>query len=181
MEIQKLSYEDFAGKRYCSEVRSDKYLAIEPVKSTNRDKYGFSFEWVACEEFSMKLEDEILSDWLENPVAFGAFSDGKLFGFVEGFLETWNNRFRISNIVVFDQERRKSGIGSALLASILQEAERSGARMVVLETQSYNFKAISFYKKHGFDIIGFDLFAYSNDAIEKHNIRIEMGKKTQNG
>ena len=38
MEIQKLSYEDFAGKRYCSEVRSDKYLAIEPVQTeTNMD------------------------------------------------------------------------------------------------------------------------------------------------
>ena len=64
-----------------------------------------------------------------------------------------------------------------LLARLL--AERTNARMAVLETQSCNFKAISFYKKHGFEIIGFDLFAYSNDAIEKHNIRIEMGKKLE--
>ena len=94
-------------------------------------------------------------------------------------METWNNRFRITNIVVFDQEQRQSGIGTALLSAILSEAERTNARMAVLETQSYNFKAISFYKKHGFEIIGFDLFAYSNDAIEKHNIRIEMGKKLE--
>lgn len=49
--------------------------------------------------------------------------------------------------------------------------------MAVLETQSYNYKAISFYKKNGFEIIGFDRYAYSNEDPEDHNMRIEMGKK----
>ena len=48
--------------------------------------------------------------------------------------------------------------------------------MVVLETQTFNFKAISFYKKHGFEIIGFDRYAYSNRGPEEHNMRLEMGK-----
>ena len=48
--------------------------------------------------------------------------------------------------------------------------------MVVLETQSYNYSAISFYKKNGFEIIGFDRYAYSNCGPEEHNMRIEMGK-----
>ena len=56
-------------------------------------------------------------------------------------------------------------------------ANREG--MAVLETQSYNFKAISFYKKNGFQIIGFDRYAYSNRGPEEHNMRIEMGKKLQ--
>ena len=60
---------------------------------------------------------------------------------------------------------------------ILNEAKESGARMVVLETQTCNENAIAFYKKNGFDIIGFDLYSYSNDDPEKHEIRIEMGKK----
>ena len=74
MKIRKLKYEDFAGKRYRTEICSDKYLAIEPIKSTKQGDGGFSFAWVDCEEVSMTLEDELLSEWLENPVAFGAFS-----------------------------------------------------------------------------------------------------------
>lgn len=48
--------------------------------------------------------------------------------------------------------------------------------MTVLETQTCNENAIAFYKKHGFRIIGFDLFAYSNADPERNEIRIEMGK-----
>ena len=58
----------------------------------------------------------------------------------------------------------------------MQDAKESGARMAVLETQSYNSKAISFYKKNGFEVIGFDRFAYSNSDPDEHNMRIEMGK-----
>jgi len=58
----------------------------------------------------------------------------------------------------------------------LQDAKKSGARMVILETQTFNFKAISFYKKHGFEIIGFDRYCYSNKGPEEHNMRVEMGK-----
>ena len=59
---------------------------------------------------------------------------------------------------------------------ILDEAEKSGARMVVLETQTCNENAIAFYKNSGFDIIGFDLYAYSNTDPQRHEVRIEMGK-----
>ncbi len=60
--------------------------------------------------------------------------------------------------------------------TILEAAKETGARMIILETQTCNEKAIKFYRKHGFDIIGFDLYAYSNTDIERHEIRIEMGK-----
>ena len=49
--------------------------------------------------------------------------------------------------------------------------------MIVLETQSCNENAIAFYRKNGFEIIGFDLYAYSNDDPERHEVRLEMGKK----
>lgn len=60
--------------------------------------------------------------------------------------------------------------------TILLEAKQSGARMVVLETQTCNENAIEFYRKNGFDIIGFDLYAYTNSDPERHEIRIEMGR-----
>ncbi len=48
--------------------------------------------------------------------------------------------------------------------------------MVVLETQTCNENAIAFYHKNAFQMIGFDLFAYTNTDPERHEIRIEMGK-----
>ncbi len=40
--------------------------------------------------------------------------------------------------------------------------------MIVLESQSCNKKAIDFYTKHGFSLIGLDMYAYSNEDPEKH-------------
>ena len=123
------------------------------------------------------FEDEFFSGWLEAPVAFGAWEGERLLGFAEGCLEAWNNRFRISNLCVFDAAARRRGIGSALMDAILAEAAGTGARMAVLETQSCNENAIAFYRRHGFEIIGFDLYAYSNTDPERHEVRVEMGKR----
>ena len=172
MEIRKLNYPDFEGKTYRAEIRSDRFLSIEPQGD------GFAIEWKTIEpEMVKELTDDMLSEWLEDPVAYGAYEGDELLGFVEGFLEKWNNRFRLTNICVFDGKRRQAGVGSALLATIMKDALDSGARMAVLETQSYNYKAISFYKKNGFEFIGFDRYAYSNEGPQEHNMRIEMGKK----
>ena len=168
--VKKLDYNEYKGKKYSLKVKSNKYLDI------NVKDYGFELKFVDTNEFTNILEDDMLSEWLDNPVAYGIFVDGVLKGFVEGFLETWCNRYRISNICIFEEEDRKKGFGKILLDEILKEAKNSKARMVVLETQSYNHKAISFYQKNGFEIIGFDMYAYSNDGPKEHNMRIEMGK-----
>ena len=81
--------------------------------------------------------------------------------------------------VMFDKAARGQGIGSMLMARIKEAARASGARMLVLETQSCNEAAIAFYRKNGFSVIGFDLYAYSNADPERREVRIEMGKKLQ--
>ena len=78
---------------------------------------------------------------------------------------------------MFENAKRGSGVGTALLDAIQEAAVPTGARMIVLETQSCNENAIAFYRKNGFEIIGFDLYAYSNDDPERHEVRLEMGKK----
>lgn len=173
MIIKQLEYNDCKGKKYKAKILSNEYLTIEPEGDS------FDIKWIKVKEPLVKeLEDDMLSEWLDNPVAYGAFdSNGKLIGFVEGFLEKWNNRYRITNICIFDLDAREKGIGGKLLDVIIDEAIKSRARMVVLETQSYNSKAITFYKKHGFEIIGFDRYAYSNHDPENHDMRIEMGRK----
>ncbi len=62
-----------------------------------------------------------------------------------------------------------------LMEKMLEEAVPM--RMAVLETQTCNERAIAFYRKCGFQVIGFDLYAYSNHDPEAHEVRLEMGKK----
>ena len=123
------------------------------------------------------FDDEFFGEWLEEPVAFGAFEGERLLGYVEGAPESWNKRYRISNICIFEENARGKGLGTSLMRTIEKAAEDAGARMIVLETQTCNENAIAFYKRNGFSIIGFDLYSYSNDDPERHEVRIEMGKK----
>ena len=71
---------------------------------------------------------------------------------------------------------RSKGVGTLPRNAISDAAKASGARMSVLETQSCNENTIAVYRKTGFEIIGFDLYSYSNTEPERHEIRIEMGK-----
>lgn len=172
MNINRLEKASFAGKRFTARYQTKGYYNICVCDG------NFRIDYVPFESpVERSFEDEFFSDWLEKSVAYGAFEGETLLGFAEGAPEAWNNRFRISNICVFDDAVRRRGIGTALMNTILKEAERSGARMAVLETQSCNENAIAFYRKNGFEIIGFDLYAYSNTDPQRHEIRIEMGKK----
>ena len=76
-----------------------------------------------------------------------------------------------------DTAALRKSLGTLLMQTIQRAAEAAGARMIVLETQTCNENAIAFYKRNGFSIIGFDLYSYSNDDPERHEVRIEMGKK----
>ena len=172
MEIKQLEREVYAGKKFTARYQTKGYYDIAPSES------GFRMEYRSFDEPTERsFDDEMFGEWLEEPVAFGAFENGALIGFVEGSMENWNNRFRISNICVFDHERRSGGVGTALMEKIEAVAKVDGARMVVLETQSCNENAIGFYRKCGFEMIGFDLYAYSNHDPQRHEVRVEMGKR----
>ena len=154
VEIMQLEKEAYAGKKFTARYRTGGYYDICACES------GFRVNHIP----------------LEAPVAYGAFENEELIGFAEGSQESWNNRFRISNLCVFDETKRGMGVGTALMEAIQKAAVTSGARMIVLETQSCNETAIAFYRKNGFSVIGFDLYAYSNTDPEQHEVRLEMGK-----
>ncbi len=172
MEIRKLDPAVYAGRKFTARYRTNGYYAILPCES------GFQMRYTAFEApVEKSFDDKFFGEWLDHPVAYGVFEGDRLVGYVEGAIEGWNNRYRISNICIFDFENRSRGLGQALMNAILREAEASGARMVILETQTCNETAIAFYRRNGFEIIGFDLYSYSNDDPEKCEVRIEMGKK----
>ena len=172
VEIRSLDPAVYAGQKFTFRYETKGYYAI------TRTERGFDIAYEAFPEARQKgFTDTFFADWLDHPVAYGAFDGDKLIGFAEGALESWNNRFRISNIGVFDTAHRHAGVGNLLMDAIETEAVKSGARMVILETQTCNERAIAFYHKHGFEIIGFDLYSYSNEDPEREEVRIEMGKR----
>lgn len=172
MEIRCLEKEAYAGRRFTARYKTGGYYDICAAEG------DFQVNYVPFEVPVEKAFDDVFfGEWLDEPVAFGAFENGKLVGYVEGSPEAWNRRFRISNICVFDDAMRGNGIGTMLMQAIQGAAEAFEPRMIVLETQSCNEAAIAFYRKNGFAMIGFDLYAYSNNDPERHEVRIEMGKK----
>ena len=64
--------------------------------------------------------------------------------------------------------------------AISDAAKASGARMSVLETQSCNENAIAFYRKNGFEIIGFDLYSCSNTDPELYNLSAKTSAYSNN-
>ncbi len=174
MEIRQLDKETYAGRKFTARYETKGYYDLRPTER------GFEMEYVPFEAPAERSFDDVFfGDWLEEPVAFGAFEGDRLIGYVEGAPEGWNNRFRISNICIFDTSSRQRGIGTLLMQAITKVAEASRARMIVLETQSCNVNAIGFYRRNGFEIISFDLYSYSNTDPQRHEVRIEMGKKLE--
>ena len=172
MEIRQLDSAVYAGRKFTARYRTKGYYDICAAED------GFRPRYVPLGAPMVKsFDDEFFGEWLEEPVAFGAFEGERLLGYVEGAPEGWNNRYRISNICIFEENARGKGLGTLLMQAIQRAAEAAGARMIVLETQTCNENAIAFYKRNGFSIIGFDLYSYSNDDPERHEVRIEMGKK----
>ncbi len=124
---------------------------------------------------SRKFVDKLYASHYENAEAYGYFVDDGLAGVLEINFESWNQRVRITECIVFDRFLRK-GIGSKLMAFGEERAKALNARAMVLETQTSNVRAIDFYRNCGFSLIGTDLHAYSNADCEKREVRIEMGK-----
>lgn len=118
--------------------------------------------------------DHLFSEWLEAPVALGAFEEDHLIGVIEGSMESWHQVFRVSNLLV-DAAYRQKGIGSALMRRMVAHAaEIDGCRGVVLETQSCNYPAICFYRRQGFLLSRIDVREYSNHDIERGEVRLDF-------
>lgn len=139
MEIRQLDPAVYAGRKFTASYRTKGYYDICAAED------GFRFRYVSLgAPMEKSFDDEFFGEWLEEPVAFGAFEGERLLGYVEGAPEGWNNRYRISNICIFEENARGKGLGTLLMQTIQRAAEAAGARMIVLETQTCNENAIAF-------------------------------------
>ena len=119
---------------------------------------------------------KLFEDHIEEPRVFATVCENKQVGWIELGYDRWNNRMRVWEFLV-EEEFRKRGIGTLLMNRAVKVAKETGARMLVLETQTNKDTAIKFYLNFGFKLIGLDIAAYSNEDIEKKEIRLELGLK----
>jgi ribosomal protein S18 acetylase RimI-like enzyme len=123
-----------------------------------------------------RYEAKFFAAYVEEPRLFAAFLDDEQIGWIELGYDSWNNRMRVWEFFVKQGFRRK-GIGTLLMEYAVKIAKEKGARMLILETQTCNVPAVNFYQKYGFELVGFDLAAYSNEDISKKEVRLELGLK----
>ena len=122
--------------------------------------------------------DKLYQEHWEKAYAWGVVeeNEGKLelAACIETCPEDWSNRLMVTELWVHEKLRRK-GIGHALMAVAKQQANLEHRRAIILETQSCNVPAISFYLQEGFELIGFDSCCYSNRDIDKKEVRLDLG------
>ena len=119
--------------------------------------------------------DSLYQDHWENAEAYGIVSeDGELQACIEVCPEEWSNRLAVTELWVADELRRQ-GIGKRLMDKAKEIALSQSRRAIILETQSCNTNAISFYLHEGFELIGFDTCCYTNNDIGRREVRINLG------
>lgn len=121
-----------------------------------------------------EFKDKLFPDHWDGAQAFGIFDGDYLIACLEIWKEEWSNRLRVTELWV-DEKYRRQGIGKKLMDLAKKKAQEWGCRVLFLETQSCNEKAIAFYLSQGFTFFGFDRSCYGNQDIENREVRIELG------
>lgn len=105
--------------------------------------------------------------------------DGKLKGYVksgrQNNLDILNNypHLEIERIYV-DNSDQRNGIGKKMLDFIIQKAKEKNIKYVWLGVWQKNEKAINFYKKNGFKIIGTTTFTLGDDDQDDFIMALEI-------
>jgi len=176
IKIIKLNPADFPdGKIVVPGYSSDKYYDITLTENKDSGWY-IAFELKHFNKaFTKSQPVKIFEDYKGNPECYIAEVNGNESGIISLSLQEWNNAARIWDMYIYDNNMKRKGIGTALMNIAKKRAKEIKARAIVLETQTSNYSAIEFYKKNGFELIGFDKLAYTNKDIERAEVRIEMG------
>ena len=168
IKLEKKYYKDVAlDFKYKTKFYYDVVVDSNEIFSLKLVKKEFD------QELNKKFTSKLYEDYLEEASAYSLINDGEIVGYLEVDKESWNNRLRITNILVVDKFRRKT-YGNHLINRAKEIAIDGGFREIVLETQTCNYKEIEFYLKNGFKVNGIDLSCYGNRDVEKREVRLEL-------
>lgn len=177
-EITELEKEKWKGFPLPLSYTSEFYYDI----SVNRTAEGFDIP-IQKKRFgkpfcslaeNSDFPDKLYADWWENARAFGVVEDGKLLAVVEVCPEEWSKRMLVTELLV-GEELRGKGYGRKLIELAKELTVSGGYRALMLETQSSNANAVDFYLHEGFTLIGFDSCCYTNNDLERKEVRFNMG------
>ncbi len=180
IEIAALPREQWKGTSIPLATRNDSYYDVE-IDPLNYDGCTIRLVRKQAEEEIIHTPEEydfpdaLYQDYWENAEAYGVVGDhGELMACIEVCPEEWSNRLMVTELWV-SEELRGKGVGSRLMDKAKEIAQKQGRRAIILETQSCNTKAIRFYLHEGFELIGFDTCCYTNNDIERREVRIDLG------
>jgi len=172
MRFAELPREQFEGYELVFSYDSRAYFDLRIRTSEN--VFAVEFVRTPCPLIHKEFTDKLFAEYWEDPHAWGLWDGKELLAVMEVTPEGWNNRLRITNLFVRDGYRRR-GLGSLMMTKAKEIARSQGRRALILETQSCNTAAIAFYLSQGFSLMGFNVCEYSNQDMEKHEVRMEMG------
>ena len=172
MKIVELSKEEYKGYEVVFDYNTSSYYETKIFQEDDLIQVKFrkkNFDEVKI----MRWTSHLFKDHWENPSAYGCYIDNELAGLIEISRGKKDNRVRVTNIRVEDKFRRMK-IGSALMNRVKEICKDESFRAIILETQTFNTKAIDFYLSQGFVFGGFDASCYSNEDIINNQVRIEL-------
>lgn len=172
MHIAELKKEQFDGYELVFSYDSRAYYDLR-IRTTE-NVFSAEFVRTPCPPVHKEFTDKLFASHWEEPRAFGLWDGKNLLGVIEVAIESWNNRLRVTNLIVQDGYRRR-GYGTILMTRAREIAKAQGRRALILETQSCNAAAIAFYLSQGLSFMGFNACEYSNDDIPRHEVRVELG------
>jgi ribosomal protein S18 acetylase RimI-like enzyme len=162
---------------------TEKY-AVE--KSETDERTVFNIHLVSLEQphrssFAEDFNDEDTRRYLSflpQGYSFGAYHQDRLVAFAIGESIPWNRSLRIWEFQVM-QGFRRQGIGRTLMDHVVNKAIQDKFRIVWLETQNTNVKAIRFYRALGFSLDALDLSFYTNHDVENGEVAFFMKRKLE--
>jgi predicted N-acetyltransferase YhbS len=177
-EVIHLPKEQWKGMKLPIEYTANEYYDVRVDKHDR----GFSIEIekasfakpVTHAQKEHDFPDKLYEEHWEHAYAWGVVVNNKLIAAIETNQELWSNRLRVTELWVAELYRRQ-GIGHALMEVVKEQARLERRRAVILETQSCNVNAINFYMHEGFTLIGLDTCCYSNNDLDKKEVRLELG------
>ncbi len=146
------------------------------ASESKKECFSFSFKREKLESvYHHDSFDTLFDDTWKHCEAYGVFTadSGEPIAYLELAREEWNDRLRITNLLVKEEFRRR-GIGAFLIGKAKEIALKEDRRIITLETQSCNIPAIDFYLHNGFVFSGTNLYFYSNIDAEYDEVMIEM-------
>ena len=135
--------------------------------------YELKMRGLAAEFVEMVVDEPICKSYdlsgmriavAESALGLVALVEGEIAGFMTVKVESWNRRAWLTHLYI-DPSRKGIGIGTALVDEAVRFSRRREARGLFLETQNFNYPAIQFYLRRGFEFCGFDASLYDPSSV----------------